>query len=164
MDRLNEKLDATLSILYSTYEAARTPRHQKIGNISMSVHPNKDREFVDVIGIQALLKCVYFQGETIVDMDYITTKLKEKGLIEFKQGVDEYENLYRLTDKGIEFYLQEGFVKNKAKEDKISELTIKKLQNEVEYYKDPRWWLGCLSGFATATIMLLGVYVQWLKK
>jgi len=68
--------------------------------------------------------------------------------------------------RGIAHFINEcgGFTKIDNERRKKERLEAIKLEREVHWWKDPRFWLGALGGALTTAIMLLGIYLAWIKE
>lgn len=70
----------------------------------------------------------------------------------------------RLIDL-IEYIERGGLIDLKGEKEALKErLELRKLVRDVYWYKDPRFWMGVLSGIITTSIAISGIYLQWLSR
>lgn len=89
---------------------------------------------------------------------YVLTR-ENKGVREYMFNPVQHE--IRKNVKTAAYQLK---TEDERKEIDKRELELRKLSNEVYWWKDLRFWYGVGSGAITTGITLWGIYLEWLKK
>lgn len=114
------------------------------------------------------LKLIMKRSEIDNAFEVIADTIPNVAYIDDMEG--NYFKMLCLRDTGrlvdlIEYIERGGIVDSKSETEALKErLELRKLYRDVYWYKDPRFWLGVLSGIITTSIALAGIYIQWLSR